>query len=96
MKITKTQLKKIIKEELGRVLGENLDPNVEKIIHRIEGTVDELVEEGRDAEWIFNNLRGSDAIDGLNASDADLKAAIDFLVALGPREPEYYDPQAYL
>tara|TARA_R110000824_G_scaffold15375_2_gene64740 strand:- start:23 stop:313 length:291 start_codon:yes stop_codon:yes gene_type:complete len=96
MKITKTKLKQIIEEELGRVLGENLDPNVAKIMDRIVYTVADLAAEERSAKWIFNNLKGSDAIDGLNASDANLQAAIANLLKLGPPESEDLTMQQYL
>ena len=45
MKITKTQLKKIIKEELGRVMGETVD-SIEELKTDIKDKIEEL--EGND------------------------------------------------
>ena len=41
MKITKSQLKQIIKEELGRVMGEAAR-SIEELISRIKDKIDEL------------------------------------------------------
>ena len=68
-----------------RVLKENLDPEVADTMDNIEYAVEDLADEGLDAEQIFNALRhGPQAERIVNVSDETVKAAIGVLLGIGP------------
>ena len=99
MKVTKSQLKQIIKEELSQVMKENLDPEIAKVMNTIEYTVEDASEEGLDAETIMLRIRNlqeetPDHFGWLDKVDNEiLMTAINTLLGIGPREYEY-DPHA--
>ena len=84
--ITKSQLRQIIKEEVGKVLKESDD-----VSNLIQYDVEDLVEDGMNAEQIFNNLmsrRGQSPGEDLHGKGKEVKAAIADLLDIGPQEFE--------
>ena len=92
MKITKSQLKQIIKEELSKVFKENTDPEVGDAVDKLEmaGALD-LAEEGFNAEQTIAKLRSDQragkswGIPLANFSDETLMTALNMLLGLPPR-----------
>ena len=81
MKITKRQLKRIIKEELTKALSEELS-----VRDSIQYSVEDLAEEGMNAEQIFNNLMSRR--EDLQGKGEEVKTAIVKLLNIGSQSSE--------
>ena len=81
MKITKSRLKRIIKEELTKALSEEVS-----VMDIIQYSVEDLAEEGMNAEQIFNNLMSRR--EDLQGKGEEVKAAIAKLLKIGPQSFE--------
>jgi|TARA_R110002020_G_scaffold308526_3_gene524221 FtsZ-binding cell division protein ZapB len=81
MKITKSRLKRIIKEELTKALSEEVS-----VMDIIQYDVEDLADEGMNAKQIFNNLMSSR--EDLQGKGEEVKAAIAKLLKIGPQSFE--------
>ena len=79
--ITKSQLRQIIKEEVGKVLKESDD-----VSNLIQYDVEDLIDDGFNAEQIFNNLMSRR--EDLQGKDEEVEAAIADLLDTVPQEFE--------
>ena len=74
MRITKTQLKKIIKEELGRVMGETVD-RIEELKDEIAEKIDELEGNGYPYQTYVDSALGDLREDNPNPTEEQVLRA---------------------